>query len=397
MKLRKFLQTLVDMIQAFLKTLDDEPLPDHSDTAPIPEPDPVSPIPARPVLVEDAGQKVRGAFLHVSLGDLEKHLAEPLKAYAKDFLAAGRANKLDPRFLASISMLETGRGTSYAFRKKNNAMGISDRNGAIWIESVPKSIWKMANRLAQLDGPYRGADTIAEIGAIYSPPGASNDPNNTNHGWPFHVSNFYKQFLESGSQPEEPGEVAITPAPGMISLPRENNASLNKFYGKADPNGGFLEWFSFPTDNIRLYSRNGINLSDADGDGRDAHRCHKAIAKRLEAALQEIYDTLGRFKFEKEGWNIYSGCFNYRKKRGGSSLSTHSWGIAIDVNGNENPFKSSKTTFSDTSIDIMEKHGFLSGGRAWGKDWMHFQAAIPHISKGSYYDTHGLPDHIRAI
>ena len=200
---------------------------------------------------------------------------------------------------------------------------------------------------------------------------------------------------ESESSQPAPLPEVLDPDPERIELPKETTADLNAFYGKADPNGKYLDWFQFPTDNIRLYSRNGVNLSDADGDGRDAHRCHKDIVKRLEAALQEIYETLGRFRFEREGWHIYSGCFNYRKKRGGSSLSTHSWGIAIDVNGNENPFKSTETTFSAEAVDIMEKHGFLSGGRAWGKDWMHFQAAIPRISSNSYYALHGLPRNIK--
>jgi hypothetical protein len=188
-----------------------------------------------------------------------------------------------------------------------------------------------------------------------------------------------------------------TAASRTITLPRESTSSLNAFYGTASKSGHYLTWFSFPVSNVRLYSESGTPLSSRVGDDRDDHRCHKAIAERLEAALQEIYDTLGREQFEKEGWNIYGGCFNYRVKRGGSSLSTHSWGIAIDVNPGKNAFQSRTTTFSAEAIDIMEKHGFLSGGRAWGKDWMHFQAAIPNLSAGSYYAVHGLPKWIKAV
>lgn len=187
---------------------------------------------------------------------------------------------------------------------------------------------------------------------------------------------------------------AVDPPGWKIILPHERD--LNRFYGSANSLGSYLEWFSFPVSNMRLYSRSGASLTDRDGDGRDEHRCHKKVREGLEDALQEIFDTLGRERFEKEGWHVYSGCFNYRRKRGGSSLSTHSWGIAIDINGAENAFQQRTTTFSNTALDIMEKHGFLSGGRAWGKDWMHFQAAIPNISSGSYYALHGLPKHIQA-
>lgn len=210
------------------------------------------------------------------------------------------------------------------------------------------------------------------------------------------------QWNQEQTRPEdpetpEPEPVAPPAAPKPVEeirLPKDTTAALNAFYGQADPDGRYLTWFRFPYDNIRLYGRKGSPLNDMDEDGRDEHRCHKAIKDRLEAALMEIYETLGEERFEKEGWNIYSGCFNYRKKRGGSSLSTHSWGIAIDVFSDGNPYASSETTFSGEAIDIMEKHGFLSGGRAWNKDFMHFQAAIPTISKGSYYSIYGLPKHI---
>ena len=69
----------------------------------------------------------------------------------------------------------------------------------------------------------------------------------------------------------------------------------------------------------------------------------------------------------------------------------------MHINPDSNAFQQRTTTFSNAAIDIMEKHGFLSGGRAWGKDYMHFQRAIPNISAGSYYARNGLPTHIEAI
>lgn len=183
--------------------------------------------------------------------------------------------------------------------------------------------------------------------------------------------------------------------PQTIHLPLEGTQTLNAHYGTARPSADYLDWFSFPTNNIRLYTRSGAGLSDRTGNGLDDHRCHKAVKDALQAALREIYDTLGKRRFEKEGWHVYGGCYNYRRKRGGSNLSTHSWGIAIDINPGENGLRSSKTSFSDEAIDIMEKHGFLSGGRAWGRDYMHFQAAIPRVSSGSYYAKNGLPRHIK--
>jgi hypothetical protein len=81
-------------------------------------------------------------------------------------------------------MFETGNGTSRPFRNLNNAMGISDKHGATAQSSVRDSIFKMARSLANPKGPYRKAKTVDEIAAIYSPPGAENDPNGTNSEWP---------------------------------------------------------------------------------------------------------------------------------------------------------------------------------------------------------------------
>lgn len=212
----------------------------------------------------------------------------------------------------------------------------------------------------------------------------------------------YRQYagIEPDTTPvQEPvatgPEAADLPAPApSYRLPAEGNAALNSYYGAANANGNYLDWFSFPHPATRLYNRSGQLLTDKVGDDRLDHRCHRALVGRLTAALAEIYVRLGRAEFERQGWHVYGGCFNYRAKRGGSSLSTHAWGIAIDINPDENPYNVNKTTFSALAIDIMERWGFLSGGRAWGHDWMHFQAAIPNISSGSYYAKNGLPKNI---
>jgi hypothetical protein len=185
-------------------------------------------------------------------------------------------------------------------------------------------------------------------------------------------------------------------AAATILLPMDNSAAMTKFYGAPSASPAFLGWFSFPHPSTRLYSRTGSLLKDSQGDSRLDHRTHKLLARRLTNALAEIYTTLGREQFEKEGWQVYGGSHNYRPTTSGGRLSTHSWAAAVDMNPNENTFNQTTTTFSDPAIDIMEAWGFLSGGRAWGKDWMHFQASIPSISSGSYYARNGLPKNIVA-
>lgn len=194
-------------------------------------------------------------------------------------------------------------------------------------------------------------------------------------------------------QPGNPTSGLPTPAT-IYRLPEETNAAMTAVYGEPSPSPTYLDWFSFPDKGTRLYSRSGTLLSNLSGDERLDHKCHRLLIGRLTAALAEIYVTLGEAEFRRQGWHVYGGCHNYRDKRGGSTLSTHAWGVAIDMNPNENTLKSSKTTFSDVAIDIMERWGFLSGGRAWNRDYMHFQAVIPSISSGSYYARNGLPKNI---
>jgi hypothetical protein len=194
-----------------------------------------------------------------------------------------------------------------------------------------------------------------------------------------------------------PGNPQLTDLPSpaaLYRLPAETNATMTALYGAPSANPANLDWFSFPDPQTRLYERGGTLLSDRSGDERLDHKCHKLLTGRLTAALAEIYVTLGETEYRRQGWHVYGGCHNYREKRGGSTLSTHAWGIAIDLCPNENTLISSKTTFSRLAVDIMEKWGFLSGGRAWNRDWMHFQAAIPSISAGSYYAINGLPKNI---
>lgn len=121
-------------------------------------------------------------------------LPGPLKKYADTFQKMGEKYGVDPRFLASISMHETGKGTSSAFRNKNNAMGISNRRGPIRMGSVEQSIERMAKTLSKPSGYYKGKTTIGGIANIYAPVGASNDPNGLNGYWAKGVAKNFKMF-----------------------------------------------------------------------------------------------------------------------------------------------------------------------------------------------------------
>jgi hypothetical protein len=124
---------------------------------------------------------------------------------------------------------------------------------------------------------------------------------------------------------------------------------------------------------------------------------HRLVKPMLESALREVYASARLIIKHKYGFDHstawfdemtmqllkalnldkYGGGFNYRLKRGGTSLSTHSYGIAIDLDPAHNAMGSTKYAMPLWVVKIFEKRGFVWGGRWRGrsKDAMHFQLA----------------------
>jgi len=72
--------------------------------------------------------------------------------------------------------------------------------------------------------------------------------------------------------------------------------------------------------------------------------CHKLVAKNFLDVFNEIQRVYGYDKIKELGIDLFGGCFNYRKMRGGNSWSTHSWGIAIDLDPARNLLKETSKT-----------------------------------------------------
>lgn len=100
-------------------------------------------------------------------------------------------------------------------------------------------------------------------------------------------------------------------------------------------------------------------------------RCHSAAAEAFRSVFRVLYAEDALWLAVK----TYGGCYTFRTKRAsGEDLSTHAWGIAIDLNPSTNRM-GALGDISPGIVQVFEAHGFTWGGRWRNPDPMHFQLA----------------------
>ena len=108
-------------------------------------------------------------------------------------------------------------------------------------------------------------------------------------------------------------------------------------------------------------------------------RCHKLASEAFLNVFNDLLAHYGMNEIERLGIDLFGGCFNYRKMRGGTSWSKHAWGIAIDLDPARNKLKETAKTARfarpeyQPMIDIFYRHGFISLGIEENRDFMHFE------------------------
>lgn len=157
--------------------------------------------------------------------------------------------------------------------------------------------------------------------------------------------------------------------------PADSSASLNAYYGAPAQPYPHLVRIDLPYEMVLAWdTRKTVSRIS----------CHRRVADSLQKILACIETNLGRSWILEHGLHLYGGCYNHRRMRGGSSWSRHAYGIAIDLNPDDNglmqPWDEKKIGFPGyatmpiEAIEIFESHGWKSYARSIGRDAMHFQA-----------------------
>ncbi len=151
--------------------------------------------------------------------------------------------------------------------------------------------------------------------------------------------------------------------------PVYSEANMNKFFG---PVG---------TNQSKVTLPYTMKLAWATDKKLNRFTCHTKCVESIQAALEETLDIYTLQGIQDLGLDLFGGCLNVRKMRGGTKWSTHSWGSAIDFDPARNRLRwrankaeLAKPVYNDFWA-AWEKQGWVSLGRQKGYDWMHVQAA----------------------
>ncbi|MCB9232050.1 MAG: M15 family peptidase [Bacteroidia bacterium] len=157
----------------------------------------------------------------------------------------------------------------------------------------------------------------------------------------------------------------------------------------ANPNGWPVEK---EADLVKFYGEVGTHLTSVDvpytlkinwdvGQKVNRFTCHEKVASSVVRVLTKVKNHYGVERIAQLHLDLWGGCYNKRKKRGGTQWSTHAWGIAIDFDTERNKLEwgRDQAAFARPEYDrwweFWEEEGWVSLGRVANYDWMHVQAA----------------------
>lgn len=188
-----------------------------------------------------------------------------------------------------------------------------------------------------------------------------------------HALENWNHTQDRGHRPDNwRDEIADDEGPELNLEPWPRQRDLTRFYGEA---GGP----QCTAGKVNLPFRMKIAWNRRQTITRFS--CHEKVADSAERVYKKIASAYSPEAISRLGFDLFGGCYNFRNKRGGSTLSTHAYGIAIDTDPERNQLRWGRdrallaTPECEEFWRIWESERWLSLGRARNFDWMHVQAA----------------------
>lgn len=185
----------------------------------------------------------------------------------------------------------------------------------------------------------------------------------------------FEHFLLTGQMPEAwrpdgKGDLDAPPSPPEANQwPRHVYNDMVRYFGPVGENQTML--------NLPWSMRIAWDL----GKRVNRFSCHERVHDSMLWCFEAIANEYSSNQIVDLGLDLFGGCLNVRQVRGGSSWSTHAWGIAVDFDPERNQLRWGRDRARLAGPDaaafrrIMREAGAVSLGEARNYDWMHFQFA----------------------
>lgn len=174
-------------------------------------------------------------------------------------------------------------------------------------------------------------------------------------------------------------------------------AAVNRLYGTPYTSSGTQNRTWYQNNMVRYTPPWKMRLAWDLNQNIGSFLVHRLVVPNLHAAMTDCYNYARILVKHKHGFDHssefynaktqelmrhlhldrFGGVYNFRKKRGSNSYSTHSWGIAIDIDPARNGMGNHRFALPLWFAERFEYNGFVWGGRWSGRsvDAMHFQLA----------------------
>lgn len=111
------------------------------------------------------------------------------------------------------------------------------------------------------------------------------------------------------------------------------------------------------------------------------YSCHRKVHDSMLRVWNRTLDHYGHQRIQELGLDLFGGCLNVRKMRGGSKYSMHSWGIAVDIDPERNSLRTSWKNSQMSKpeykpfVQFWYDEGAINLGVEANFDSQHFQFA----------------------